>query len=250
VLLLACAACERQWSPPPCPDPSQILHEAEADVAAHHNARALAKHLWFYRNALGYEPGLYGVRLSYALNSWHKLASVYPPAMTALVAARDEALITFERSAGARARFHEFVAINAVLGQGSRTREAFIALGERDPARATSVFDLALPDLIRGKDYALCIKYFQPSGALASAIELFRKDQRDVHGGKWRAEYADFTKATFTNRAATLVALLVVSGRLTEADDIARRAKASWDDPTFHAAVDRGLQGVVPDPYP
>ncbi len=248
--LLLFTGCETQWSPPPHPDPRWILREAEADTAAHRNRRALAKHLWFYENALRYEPSLRGVRLSYALESWKQLATAYPPAMVALVRARDNALACFMAGRDASERFQEFAEINRVLGEESRTRDAFLAVDRTDPALARVAFDRALPALIRARDYALCMKYFQVDHALNSAIRDYERHQHDAPGGPRAEEAADFYRRQFTNRVATLVALLVVNGRAVEAGDIARRAKCERADLAFSAAVDEALRGVVPAPYP
>jgi len=57
------------WVPPSQPDPMTILGQARTDAAAKHYADALAKQVWFHEHALDYAQGLYGVRLSYALNA-------------------------------------------------------------------------------------------------------------------------------------------------------------------------------------
>src|ERR1044072_6141550 len=79
------------WTPPEKPNPAQILQDANADTRAGQFEDALAKHLWYHRNALKHSPAQGGVRLSFALSYWHNLATKYPPAMTALKAERDEA---------------------------------------------------------------------------------------------------------------------------------------------------------------
>lgn len=61
------------------------------DTMAGHYEAALAKHIWFYNEALKINPNMYGVRLSFALSYWKQLADVYPPAKVKLIEARDEA---------------------------------------------------------------------------------------------------------------------------------------------------------------
>jgi membrane associated rhomboid family serine protease len=73
-----------RWSPPPHPDPTFILHEADEDAQAKRYERALAKYSWFHRNALKYQPAARGVRLSFAHAAWFELAQVYPPALAPL----------------------------------------------------------------------------------------------------------------------------------------------------------------------
>ena len=55
---------------------------------------------------------------------------------------------------------------------------------------------------------------------------------------------------SFTNKTTTLVALLVVNGRKSEAEKIAQDAKQEWDNRAFHAKLDDALHGRVPEPWP
>lgn len=70
--------------------PKAVLDEARKQAAAACRHReALETHLWFHEHALTHEPFLRGVRLSFALVDWHRLATVYEPAIVALLATRD-----------------------------------------------------------------------------------------------------------------------------------------------------------------
>src|SRR4051812_8159830 len=73
------------WSPPATPDPEQIFTEARLDVAEARYPVALAKLAWFHHNAVRIGgPRWYGVRLSYSLDAWARLAKLYPPALDRL----------------------------------------------------------------------------------------------------------------------------------------------------------------------
>src|SRR5688500_5081235 len=97
---------QSDWKPPEKPDPSVILNEAESDAGAKRYPDALAKHLWFHENALKYERGLYGVRLSFALGAWFELGKQYPPALEALKEVRDIAGRRVRERKGKRGDFH------------------------------------------------------------------------------------------------------------------------------------------------
>jgi len=64
------------------------------------------------------------------------------------------------------------------------------------------------------------------------------------------AERLEFANEKFTNDAATLIALLVVNGRKAEAEEVAGDAKKEWNNASFHAEIDKALQGKLPKPWP
>jgi hypothetical protein len=250
-LLVAAAQSGEQWKVPAHPDPGAILQEAQEDTRQGRYALALAKHLWFHHEALKIDKSFSGVRLSFALSYWFKLANQYPPALDALVKTRDEALEALLRGDGTKGfqDFQDLEAINHTLGKSAQTVEVFSRLTEEQPEVAESVFEVAEPALIRAKQYALCGKYLKPRQAWLSARQLYEMDK--LHSGDRRdPEDTDFLEKSFTNEVSTLVALLVVNERKAEAKAIAEEAKHFWDSPPFHAALDAALLGAVPEPWP
>src|SRR5438552_1664672 len=120
--ILSCAPLlAMAWSPPPNPDPRAILDEATADRMQGRYEDALAKHLWFHREAARIEPALVGVRGSFALGYWSSLAMKYPPAMAALVTTRDAAEAQVRANDDVRNAFHDLAAINRELDEQART---------------------------------------------------------------------------------------------------------------------------------
>ena len=249
-LLVLATGGARAWAPPANPDPTKILREAEADARAGKYEIALAKHLWFHRNALRYESGLSGVRLSFALASWVELADKYPPALAALKAERDRALADFRRARGhGFDPFHDFVSINESLSEEGRTVAEFKALDAENPRRAEWVFDVALPALIEAKEYELAGKYIDPSAQWEMALSGYRLNVR-LNRDEPKLNLGEFAKESFTNSTATLIALLVVTGREREAMRIAEEAREQLADADFQAAIDKALRGEVPEPWP
>jgi hypothetical protein len=244
------AASEVQGSgsapPPRQPDPIEILHEAQRDARAGRYERALEKHLWFHGNALKYERGARGVRLSFALAAWSELAQVHPPALAALRKVRDQAAERFGREHSPDA-FADFAAINRELGEEARTVELFVRLDNQDPAMAGQVFsrDIRL-QLVKAKEYALCGKYLKPNEDFSLALETYRRGKSVLSQAAPEAGY--IADDAFTNDTAILIALLVVSGREQEAKDLARAAEGEWHNRGFHAAIEKALAGVVPEP--
>lgn len=256
--ILSVTAFGDVWTPPDNPDPRRILNEARADAKAERFEEALAKHIWFHRNALKYRRSLYGVRLSYALRDWYDLGKAYPPALVKLQETRDEAIREVHEEATRngtdrehlRGSFHNFVSINRTLDEESRTSEAFVRLHAENPATAKEIFDLAQPALVKDRKYELCGEYIDPKQDSPRMIERFRQGKQLAKDAGFGARHLDFVNRKFTNDAATLIGLLAVNGRQAEAEEVARDAKNEWDDMSFHKAIDDALQGNVPEPWP
>lgn len=239
------------WAPPANPDPSKILHEAEADAAAGRYETALAKQLWFHRNALRYESGLSGVRLSFALASWVELADKYPPALAALKAERDRALADFRRAHGEGFdSFFDFVSINERLSEDGKTVAEFKAVDAENRNRAEPLFDVAMRALIRGKEYELAGRYIDPDERWESVLSMYRMNVGFSREKSMRASLDEYAKKSFTNGTATLLGLLVVTGRARDAMRIAEEAREQLADADFQAAIDKALRGEVPEPWP
>ena len=239
-----------EWKPPKNPDPQKILSEAQADARAKRYEDALAKHVWFHRNALKHERALYGVRLSFALGYWHELGKAYPPALVKLKKIRDEAAKNVTNGKDVRESFHDLAAINHTVGEESRTKEIFVLLDAQNADAAKEVFDLAQSALINSKEYKLCGKYIDPIRSFPRIIESFRENKRLAKDPRFGVGHLGFANKTFTNDAATLIAILAVNGRKGEAEEIAGDAKKEWNNTSFHAEIDKALQGKVPKPWP
>jgi hypothetical protein len=238
------------WRAPAKPDPELILNEAEADTAAGRYESALAKHVWFYENALKYKAGLAGVRLSFALNSWRALGQVYPPALAKLRALRDSAARAAMKGDRRRDSFHDFAAINRTLNDDAQTSQLFIDLDRKHDALAEQVFDIAEPALIKAKEYALCGKYLDPDRSFRRTLAFYKLQLR-VAGSRResRDEVRKVAEAIFATETASLVALLVINGRQDEADRIAVKARKECADEGFWRQIERARKGELP-PFP
>lgn len=239
-----------EWKPPKNPDPEKILDEAQADARAKRYEDALAKHVWFHRNALKHERALAGVRLSFALSDWHELGKAYPPALVKLKEIRDEAAKNVTNGKDVRDSFLDLASINRTVGEESRTKEIFVLLDAQNADAAKEVFDIAQRALINTKEYKLCGKYIDSKRSFPRIIEHFRMDKRLAKNPRFGAEHLEFANKKFTNNAATLIALLAVNGRKAEAEEIAGDAKKEWNNASFHAEIDKALQGKIPKPWP
>src|SRR4051812_30542503 len=96
-------------------DPRQVLAEARELARQGRHQEALERHVWFHEHALELVPALAGVRVSFALSDWARLAAAYPPARQALADARDRAAEAMLAGCGRRALFAEVAALNRHL---------------------------------------------------------------------------------------------------------------------------------------
>ena len=239
-----------EWSPPPKPNPTEILQSAKADQDAGRFADALAKHLWFHRQALTHDPGQYGVRLSFGLSYWADLGRKYPPALEELKKVRDEAEARWKQGAGGRDEFNEIEAINKVLGSHDRTVAVFAHAEQHQPERAKQVYDLAQPALIRTGDYRRCGKYLHPD---VTGPELIRELNDNLHRAadpRFGERMKQFAHHRFTYATTTMAALLVRNDRVAEADGFIRQMKEVVDDPGYHEALEIARKGTVPAAWP
>jgi hypothetical protein len=243
---------EQGWMPPPSPDPNAILHEAWADTHAGRYAVALAKHEWFHREALGIRPALYGVRLSFALSYWHELASLYAPALVALQRTRDEAAEAIFREAFEQSKveaFRDLAALNKQLGENGRTVELFLLVETKDPDLARQLFSDARNALVGAKEFAVCSRHLNLEADWAQLWELYQGQVAYARENP-RPEQRQFAEDYLTHEATTLIALAVVAGRKDEASRLAEEARRKWEAPAFGVAIDKALQGEVPEPWP
>lgn len=235
------------WTPPARPDPDAILQDAKADAQAGRYAVALAKHEWFHREVLKIDPAFYGVRLSFALGHWVELGRSYPPALESLKRIREEALRAVLNGQGGFAQFHDFVAINENLDESSRTVDAFLRIDKQNPVLAGTLYDLAEPALVEAKEYAVCGRRIQPDEGWARIAYAYAT-QKTLDG--LGPQHREYVERKFVHDTGQLIALLVLNQRSSEAERVARKARAESEDPTFQAAIDAALTGTLPVPYP
>jgi hypothetical protein len=232
------------------PDPHKILDQARADAEAGKYADALAEHVWFFQNALKYDQGLYGVRLSFALSDWVELGKAYPPALDKLIAFRDGAEANVRKKATVRGNFHDFVSINKELKEESKTVSLFVWLDSNQPDSAREVFDLAEPALVTSREFRLCNKYIDSDAAYERALADYRRTVKIARDPKFGKEMNDFANDEFKNETTMLIALLVVNGRKPEAEQIVDKISKEPNLPGFKREIQKALNGEIPPPWP
>ncbi len=250
--LLEAESTKTGWQPPQNPDPDKIRKEAQQDMQARRYELALTKMAWYHENALVYQPAQTGVRLSFAMQDWMKLADVYPPAVAKLKAYRDEAASNVKAGRKVWESYQDLVAINRSLREEAQTKDLFLLLHTQNPRDARRVFAIAEPALVRSKEYKVCNDYLEPETSFERTVSMFRHNKElakkeKKYGGQ---NLLNFNDKSFTNKITTLVALLVVNDRQPEAQKVASDARNESSDASFHAKLDDALKGNVPEPWP
>jgi hypothetical protein len=256
IILLCFAAvfhsqCLAEWTPPAKPDPHKILQEAQEDYRARRNEVALEKFFWFHHNALAIDDGLRGVRLSFALLDWKKLADAYPPAMAAYVDTRNRAEGQLAGATGANPlpfqAFVDAIAMNDYLEAHQRNVALYKNLAPLYPLEAKRVYVRAERSLIKTQSYALCNPYLDPPGDYAKHLTRYREDVARIKAKpSKRSEDDDYPARYFGDNIANLVALLVRNNRSAEAMDVANKAKAEVKNTGVHATINAALKGEFP----
>ncbi len=244
------------YTPPPHPDPQKILYEAEADASAGRYKEALAKHIWYRKNAVRIQPAQVGVRDSFALMYWAQLAEKYPPAMKKLKAIRDEAVQQLHDknndAKSATSAFISAVSVNNGLKEQAKNVEMFKWLDTHNPVAARRVYAVAEGDLIQAGEYALCGRYMDADRSYQQILQMYNQMMKSVKQMPKDSsqQLKDVAGKMFSNQSARLVAVLVINNRIDEADQVAGKASKEIHTPEFTALLAEARNGTVPPKWP
>ncbi|WP_459554764.1 hypothetical protein [Lacunimicrobium album] len=245
------------WTPPENPDPHAILNEARDDAKARRFEIALAKHVWYFENAIKHRPSQRGVRRSFAISDWHKLAMDYEPAYLALLEKRDQARESVTSSEDFVESFLDMASINNELKNDELTVEVFQEAEKKNREQARRIFFVAREALTRQREYKTVSFYLDnPTQDLEKAIERYKMRletmnrpelQRVANNEKLVEMMTQRANKHLINQTATLVAILAVNERHEEAEKIAKTAKEKFELPELHRAVDDAVVGMFPE---
>jgi hypothetical protein len=244
----------QNWKPSKNPDPQVILNQTLDDVRAKRYKMALAKHVWFYENALRIQPGMFGVRLSFALSYWKQLGEEYPPAIAKLRSIQDrlEKKAILEKNLAASNTIPDLAAINRTLGEDARTVHVFKKIDKGNAESAKYAFIFVKSALLKSKEYALYGKYVNAQDDFSQIKQHYELDQRLAKDPRFGKDHAEFAKSTFQHDCVTLIAILAVNNRKPESIVIAKRVKDEMgkeiNDASFQQAITSALAGIVPPP--
>lgn len=231
-------------------NPQAVLQEARRLRAESKYEEALEKHVWFHQNALKHDPALAGVRLSFALSDWLRLASQYPPAGEALRGIRDENERRLEAGASDYLLFIDVSAINKALEAEERTLALFRKLDQERPAFAKEAFPVVEGALVQAKEYRLVRKHLpSPEKAFQSLAEKYRRLEglAREHPNLDNPAYHAYREKSFREDVSGLIETLVATGDEDEARAILQKAEQVTPETaelraSVTKAVERGRQ--------
>lgn len=132
-----------------------IMSELAAITKSGKHKEALEKHIWFHE-ASKEMLGMGGVRLSFALGLWMKLAEQYPPALEAFIELRNRKKNSLLNGEGNFDDFHDLSAINRELDETDDTGSVFMQIYKNDPEQSKAYYNLVEDFLIAKKEYEIC----------------------------------------------------------------------------------------------
>ena len=235
------------WTPPADPNPQDILQTARGDTNSGAYEDALVKFLWFHEHALQIDPGLTGVRLSFAVSYWLKLARVYPPALEAFFRTRDQAETAFREGPADFDLFAEIAALNEYVGQRVRTADLFEEVANTNPAGAQRIYHVAERSLVADRRYKTCGPFLRPQKRMALAAEQYHS-MRQFEDSRPETKYPPpkVARKFYVQDVATLIALLVINGQNEEARHAYHEGLSVVNDFEFQAVLDAAVRGELP----
>lgn len=139
-------------------DPGEILERARFAVSYGDHDAALRDYAWCFDHGLDAGRSFVGVRSSYVLNEWARLAAVFPPAETALRERRSRLAAELLSGGEERRSFRDVAAIDEVLGELESTYATFVELRQQCPEVAADVSGDALDAVRAAGDHALLLE--------------------------------------------------------------------------------------------
>lgn len=200
---------------------------------------ALERHIWFHNNALKHEPGMYGVRLSFALSNWMELGAKFPAAKEALIKIRDEKAKALVGGKVMLGFFHDVSSINRVLGEPEKTISLFEVIDKNHPQAAAKYWGVAKDAVIGAKKYELAGKYMKEPLADYEKVKARYDENREFYkdpqiGG---ASFIQFNENNFVRESLQLIEVCMAVKRLEEAKEILKKAMSVVDDKSLVEAI-------------
>ena len=203
----------------------------------------MREYLWFHEHVLEHEPSMYGVRLSFALAAWVELGQAYPEALATLKDVRDRKTNQLVAGGGSRELFHDVESINEYLEDERATYDLFLKLRAIDPALARECAGLAIPALVKTKDFALARIFIEdPAAKVRKWSAGLNEDIDDLAKEPPRdAPVQEAYVHIYAERVGLLLAVLNGVGEHAEAESVREMALSSIESAAIRDAVASAL---------
>lgn len=210
-------------------DAPQILRVLSNAQVAHNGGdfvNALKFYEQFFDEALVQDPtGLYGVRLSYCLDGWAKLAQSFPGALIRLREKQAETLANYYANRNPE-RFHDYLQISARLSDSEAAINTFIQLQTDHPKSAAKLSKFVWQELITHEQWGVCNSLLeQPSLKLDELFAVFDEANRmgDIDPAFNTTEFEQHTVEQLLSNLHDLVCVLRHGNRSAELEELERQ---------------------------
>ena len=220
-------------------DPRKALDFAKAYTKEGKYEEALEMHEWFYFNALSIQPSLSGVRLSFALSYWMKLAEKYPQAKNRLIEIRDEGALKLKSEVWKSQNFREVINISIYLKDNNTPIEIFKVICQKqiDKEEIIKCYNFVFKLLVENGEAELCRKYFgDPLKYVSTYINEFNESEislkefinKMVDKEKKKDVIHEMKKSSgriYNDKISLLVSALKLIGRNEEIKEVYKAGK-------------------------
>ena len=210
---------------------------------------ALNEYVWFHEHSLEDCPSVCGVRLSFALFYWAELAMQYPKARTVLKEIRDAKAQRVLAGEADCELFQDVVCINESAFSDKATYDLFVAIAHSFPETASEFAHLAMPAIVRMRDFELARRYL-PSptddlGRISDHLNVKVKDL-DYRPATQRAPCLEAYISNYVKDVKRLLEVLRGSGDPEQADRMQKLASELVESPDVRQAVWASLVSADP----
>ncbi len=161
------------------PQIMKVLQDAQLAHEAGDFVNALRFYEQFFDHALDDDPyALYGVRLSYCLDGWGRLAKEFVGAKNQLEHKQAAALDEYQRHKKPEL-FHDYYSISRVLGDNKAAIEQFLVINRASQKSASRLIKFVWADLIQEEYWEICNQFLEdPVQKLDESFSVFDEASR------------------------------------------------------------------------
>ena len=217
-------------------DPDEWRRWAREWRGAGRFEEALRAHEWYHAHVLELRESAYGVRLSFALMEWMRLADVYPPARESLTRVRTEAATAALGSSRDREAFHDAVSIDRILGDEVAAYDLIERVEAEHGDRLDDYFNGEVFRVLSARrEYERCVRWMgDPVREVDLAAERLDFERSPTIPELIRERSA----GRFIDRVIELAVVLLGAGDTTGAQQIVRQASRHLDHPRLTGALE------------
>ncbi len=193
---------------------------------------ALEKYESFFDNSRSPDCGYGGVRLSYCLDDWVSLGTVYSPALDALKRKKNECLTEFNINFSWD-MFHDYSAICDYLKCSEEPVELFLELNIKNKGVAKSIFPIVHEKLAKRSEWELCREYlgsgYREYKLILKTFDLDTKLAKKLEPED-RKEHLDYSETKTIEKILLLLEMLYRTDSIDELDIASERIEADFSE--------------------